>query len=141
MATTMTIGGQGTLFVGEDKIFKLELVVAEFDADGNVVAPSASSVPKDMTGWAITFDVRKTNNSADPAIFSKSATFEGVFNVTSRAVNTQRAVASLTDTEMNTVKAGNTSPGSYYYSWKRMDDGSETVLARGPFTPEKATAP
>lgn len=141
MATTVTIGGQGTLFVGEDKIFKLELTVAEFDADGNVVAPSSTSVPKDMTGWAIVFDVRKTDNSADPAIFSKTATLEGVFSAVSRAANTQRAVVTLTDTEMNTVKAGNLTTGNYRYSWKRMDDGSETVLARGPFTPEKATAP
>lgn len=140
MALTQTIGGNGTLFVGEDKTFRLELLVAELDSEGNPVPPSSASVPIDMTGWSILFDVRKTDNSPDPAIFSKPASLQGVYNA-NRALNTQRALVSLTDTEMNTVKAGNTSPGSYRHSWKRMDDGSETVLARGPFSPEKATAP
>ena len=134
MALTQTIGGNGTLFVGEDKIFRLELLVAEFDANGNPVAPSTSSVPIDMTGWVLVFDVRKTDTSPT-AIFSKTPTLEGAYNA-NRALNTQRAVAPLTDTELNTVKAL-----SYRYSWKRLDDGSETVLARGPFAPEKATAP
>lgn len=122
MATTVTIGGSGTLFVGEDKTFRLELI----DAD---------EVPVNMAGWSILFDVRKLVTSLDPAIFSKTATVTGVYNVV-RALNTQRAVVSLTDTELNTVKAR-----TYQHSWKRMDDGSETVLSRGPFTPEKATAP
>ncbi|CAB4190392.1 hypothetical protein UFOVP1196_55 [uncultured Caudovirales phage] len=30
---------------------------------------------------------------------------------------------------------------TYRHSWKRMDDGSETVLAYGNFVPQKATAP
>lgn len=135
MATTWNIGGNGTLFVGEDKTFRLELLVAEFDSAGVPIEPSASSVPIDMTGWSILFDVRLKDNSADPAIFSKTATLQGVYNA-NRALNTQRAIVTLTDTELNTVVAK-----TYRHSWKRMDDGSETVLARGPFAPEKATAP
>ena len=42
----------------------------------------------------------------------------------------------MTDTDMNLFKEK-----AYRQSWKRMDDGSETVLAWGPFTPQKATAP
>jgi len=122
MATTQTIGGDGDLFVGEDKIFRLELL----DED---------DAPVDMAVWVILFDVRKTDKSAPPAIFSKFATIEGVYNAV-RALNTQRAVVVLTDTELNTV-----SNKTYRYSWKRMDDASETVLARGPFVVEKATAP
>lgn len=122
MATTVTIGGSGTLFVGEDKTFRIEVL----DVSGN---------PVDMTGWAILFDVRKTDKAPDPAIFSKTATVSGTFNSV-RAVNAQRALVTLTDTELNTVKNK-----TYRHSWKRMDDGSETVLARGDFAPEKATAP
>lgn len=122
MALAATIGGNGTLFVGEDKTFKLQLL-------------DTAGVPVNMAGMLILFDVRRTDTSAEPAIFSKTATISGVYS-TDPLVNTQRAVVVLTDTEMNTVKAG-----TYRHSWKRMDDGSETVLAWGPFTPQKATAP
>jgi hypothetical protein len=122
MATTAQIGGDGTLFVGEDKTFTLETL-------------NSSDVPVDMLGWTVVFDVRKSDKAPDPAIFSKTASIVGVFNVV-RASNTQRAQTTLSDTEMNTV-----SGRTYRYSWKRMDDGVETVLARGPFVVEKATAP
>lgn len=122
MALQSTIGGNGALFVGEDKTFKLELLTVD-------------SIPVDMSGWTILFDVRRADKSADPAIISKMATIAGAYNAV-RATNVQRATVILTDTEMNTVKAD-----TYRYSWKRMDDGSETVLAWGDFTPQKATAP
>ena len=135
MALSVTIGGSGTLFVGEDKTFRLEVLTPRFDANGNKIAHDASSVPVNFTGWEIRFDVRKTVTSGEPPIFNKTATITGVYNAV-RATNTQRAVVTLTDTELNTVKAQ-----PYQHSWKRMDDGSETVLAWGPFAPQKATAP
>jgi len=131
MATTATIGGNGMLFVGEDKTLRLELLKARTDG----LPHDGTSVPEDMTGWVIAFDVRLKDTSVDPPLLTKTPTITGVYNA-SRASNTQRAVIVLTDTEMNLFKAK-----IYRYSWKRMDDGSETVLARGPFTPEKATAP
>lgn len=122
MALDAPIGGNGSLFVGEDKVFKLELI----DAD---------NAPVDMTGWTLLFDVRKKDTSNPPAILSYTPSITGTFN-SSRNVNTQRAVVTVTDTDMNLFKAG-----TYRHSWKRMDDGSETVLAWGDFSPEKATAP
>lgn len=122
MATNVTIGGSGALFVGEDKTLRLELL-------------DAASLPVDMTGWSVLFDVRSKDTSPDPAIVSKTATVSGAFNAT-RALNTQRAVVTLTDDDLNLFKARN-----YRHSWKRMTAGSETVLCRGYFAPEKATAP
>lgn len=122
MATEAQIGGNGDLFVGEDKVIRLELL-------------DAAGVPVNMTGWTLLFDVRKKDNSPEPAIFSKVPTLIGVYNAV-RATNTQRAIVVLTDTEMNTVRAR-----TYRHSWKRMDDASETVLSRGPLVVEKATAP
>ncbi len=122
MAASVTIGGSGALFVGEDKTLYLEVL-------------DTSSLPVDITTWAITLDVRVKDNAAAPALFSKSATIIGVYNAV-RATNTQRARVIFTDTELNTVTAK-----TYRHSWKRMDDGSETVLAYGPFIVEKATAP
>lgn len=122
MALPIVIGGNGTLFVGEDKTFRHEVL-------------DAAGLPVNIAGWTILFDVRKTATAPDPAIFSKSASIIGVFNAV-RAVNTQRAEVTLTDTELNTIKAK-----KYQASWKRMDDTVETVLGWGPFTPQKATAP
>lgn len=127
MATTQTIGGNGTLFVGEDKSFELELV-----DDPDAVSP----LPIDMTGWSILFDVRLKDTSTT-AILSKTAALVGAFNAV-RGLNTQRAKIVVTDTEMNLFKQRAV---PYRQSWKRMDDGFETVLSRGPFAPEKATAP
>jgi hypothetical protein len=125
-ATTVTIGGNGELFVGEDKIFDFECVDD----------PSAESpLPVNITGWDILFDVRLKDTSPDPAILSKTASIIGVFNA-DRTLNTQRAIVAVSDTEMNLFKAK-----TYRHSWKRMDDGVETVLSRGDFAPEKATAP
>jgi hypothetical protein len=130
MAVNSDIGGNGTLFVGEDKTFKLELLDSTYDP----LVPG-SGIPVDMTGWALLFDIRQKDTSPEPAIVSKTPTLIGVYNVV-RSVNTQRATTTLTDTEMNLFKAK-----AYRQSWKRMDDGVETVLAWGDFAPQKATAP
>lgn len=121
MALLVTIGGDGTLFVGEDKILELEVL----DPQG---------LPIDIGGMVILFDVRKAD-AASTAILSRTAVIIGAYSPV-RASNTQRAQVVLTDTELNTVKAI-----KYRHSWKRMDDGSETVIAWGDFTPQKATAP
>ncbi len=123
MALEATIGGDGTLFVGEDKTFRLELI------------DKISSLPVDMTGWTLLFDIRKKDASPSPAIISLVPTITGTFAST-RELNTQRAVVVVTDTDMNLFKEQ-----TYRHSWKRMDDGNETVLAWGDFAPQKATAP
>lgn len=121
MALELTIGGNGTLFVGEDKVLRLELL-------------DINSLPVNMAGWTLLFDVRKKDTSTT-AILSKVPTVTGTYD-SSREVNTQRAIVTLTDTDMNLFKES-----TYRHSWKRMDDGSETVLAWGDFAPQKATAP
>jgi len=128
MAVETTIGGEGRLFVGEDKVLRFEL--AATNADGSVSTTTAV----DMTGWSMTFDVRKKDASS-AAILTVTPVLTGTFNA-SRSLNTQRALVTLTDTQLNLFRAKN-----YRWSWKRMDDGSETVLAWGTFAPQKATAP
>lgn len=131
MAIKVSIGGNGTLFIGEDKTFRFEILQQRDDG----LPHDATSVPEDVSGMSLLMDVRSTTTSPDPAILSKTATITGVYNAV-RASNTQRAVVVVTDTEMNLFRAR-----SYQYSVKRMDDGSETVYAYGDFVPEKATAP
>ncbi len=122
MASNVTIGGNGTLFVGEDKTLRCEVL-------------DVTDLPIDISSWTGVFDVRLKDNSPDPAILSKIPTVQGVYNVV-RATNTQRWVVVLSDTEMNLFKAK-----TYRHSWKRTDTLSETVISRGNFAPEKATAP
>lgn len=116
MGAQVNIGGAGTLFVGEDKTVRLELL-------------DSSDVPVDMSGWAITMLVV---DRAGDTLLTESGTVSGVYSAT-RASNTQRAVFTLTDTEMAIAA------GAHRYSIKRTDDGSETILAFGLFTVEKTT--
>lgn len=122
MATEVTIGGSGALFVGEDKTIVLSVV----DDDG---------VPVNIGSWLILFDVRVSDKAPDPAIFSITCAITGTYNV-APLVNTQRASATLTDDQMNTVRKK-----TYRHSWKRMTANFETVLSYGDFEVEKATAP
>jgi hypothetical protein len=126
MAVESTIGGGGSLFVGEGKTLRF----------GPLYDALNPTVGVDKTGGAMVFDVRKTDKAPDPAILSRTNfVLTGVFNST-QASNTQRATLSVTDDELNLFAAKN-----YRWSWKRTDPGNETVLGRGNFAPEKATAP
>jgi len=126
MAVESTIGGSGSLFVGEDKVLRF----------GPLYDALAPTVGIDMSTWAMVFDVRKTDKSPDPPILSVTTfAFSGVFSATQSA-NTQRASITLTDDQLNLFAAKN-----YRWSWKRTDSGNETVLGYGGFAPQKATAP
>lgn len=132
MANDVAIGGSGTgeIFIGEDKILSLEVL-------------DRAELPVDMAGWDVLFDVRAKDNSEAPALITKTATILGTFNA-DRDLNMQRAEVDLTDDDLSaTVFRGSNLPSgakTYRYSLKRMTNGQETVLARGDFAPEKATA-
>jgi hypothetical protein len=130
MGLKSQVGGDGTLFVGEDKVFK-HVVYAY---------PYASRIVIDSSGWAMHFVVRKKHNSADPPILDKTATVSGVFNP-DPALNTLVWAVTLTDTEMSlfTAKGIDDDAAEYAYSWKRTDDGSEDVTGYGPFVVEETT--
>lgn len=121
-AATINIGGGGKLFVGTDAVQPFKLT-------------NEAGVPIDMTGMTLVFDVRAKDTSPDPAILSKTPSLTGSYNV-DPLLNTQQALVTLSDDDMNLFKAK-----TYRYSLKRDDSGSETILARGNFIVEKATAP
>ena len=121
MPRETTIGKSGEVFVGEDKTVRLEVVDADL-------------VPVDVTGWATTLDVRLLESDA-AALLTKAGAVAGVYAAT-RAANTQRLLFALTDTQLaRTIFDGRT----YRYSIKRTDDGSETILAYGPWIMKLAT--
>ena len=122
MGVAGTIGGEGALFVGEDKVLICGPVT---DKDGTLV---------NIAGWSILFVVRKKDATADPALLSLSATVTGFFSL-DPLLNTQVASVTVDDVDMDQFKAG-----TYRFSWKRMDAGFETILSYGDFVVEKATA-
>lgn len=116
MAALVTLGGAGSLFVGEDKTLKWELI-------------DTTGVPVDMSGWAIRLLVL---SSSGTVMINKTASITGSYSST-RSANTQRAVVTLTDTDMEIPD------GTHQHSLKRTDDGSETILTYGPCIVERAT--
>lgn len=118
MAREVQIGGDGDLFIGEDKTIRVEVL-------------GASEIPENIAAFAMTFLVRPSDSSGTTTL-TKSVTVTGTYNA-NRNTNTQRAVVTLTDTDMSITA------GTYRYSLKRTDDGSETIIAWGDFIVEQAT--
>lgn len=121
MASEITIGGEGTLFIGEDKTLSLPVV----QADG--------VTPQDITGWTIRFVVRREDKSA-ASLIDVAAVIVGAFAPVN---NPQRAVVTLTDDQLSVTIF--TKAATYRHSWKRVEDGVETILAYGDFILERAT--
>ena len=120
MAENVTIGSsENNLFLGEDKVLRLHV-------------KNSAGVPVDIAGWAVLFNVRESDK-ASIDVLVKSAAVQGTYDADPDD-NTQRAVVTLTDTETAALSAK-----LYRYSFKRTDDGSETILAFGPFVPQRAT--
>jgi len=115
----MNIGGNDDLFIGEDKNLDLEVL----DDD---------DVPVNVTGWAVTFDMREKPHSPTTMV-SLTCSVEGTYSAT-RALNTQRLRAALTDDHTTKFEAGR-----YAYSFKLTTAGAETILAQGGITFQEAT--
>lgn len=120
MAENVAIGGsENNLFVGEDKQLRLHV-------------KDSAGVPVNITGWVVIFNVRDSDRSSMDVLV-KTASISGIYDA-DPDVNAQRAIITLSDTETLTLSARR-----YRHSWKRTDDGQETVLAFGPFIPQRAT--
>lgn len=118
MAVERNLAESDRLFVGEDK----QLSFTVFEADG--------STPQDISGWALSWQVKKHASSMDPAILTKTTGNSGI-SITGTFdadpdVNTQRAVVTLTDDDTALL---HTPP--YRYELKRTDASNETVLVFG----------
>ena len=119
MAKLSTLGGDGRFMVGEDKDITME------------VLDRTTGLPVDVSGW--TTSLVLTAEIASAALLTKAGSVTGSYNGTSRASNTQRLLFALTDTETTTLTAG-----SYKWSIKRTDAGSERILGWGTCQIERA---
>jgi hypothetical protein len=116
MAALATIGGDGGIFVGEDKSLRFEVL------DNN-------GIPVDIAGWGIRFLVQSQSHTV---LIDKTATITGTYNA-DRVVNTQLAVVTLTDDDLTI------DDGVHQHSLKRTDSGSETVLVYGNYIVQRTT--
>jgi hypothetical protein len=130
MSLEQNITVEHTLFAGEDKQLKFEILAAGADPASPVAAV------QNVAGWTFAWTLRAAVRSIDPhraqataiAVAKTSASgiaIEGTYNA-SRALNTQRVVVTIADTDTETLAGG-----TYVQALKRMDDGSESVLCHG----------
>jgi hypothetical protein len=133
--------------VGEDKFLDFELYdLANVDqTDDGFLTPAeleaaitaGTAVPLDVTGFAFEWLVRTSNDATGDPLISKTTGTGSISTVGSYsatpASNTQRVRVQLEDTD--TAAADGSSlviePGTYRYSLKRTDAGSETIFGRG----------
>jgi hypothetical protein len=130
MANDIQMGGieADRIFLDTDQTRDLEVLDLDTDPTG--------ATPKDIAGWAITFDVRRHDRDS-VALLTTAASIVGTYSAT-RSANTQRARVTLADTDLTLAVFGRAG-GTYRHSWKRTTAGVEAILARGDIIIERAT--
>jgi hypothetical protein len=135
MAEENTIGGDGSLFIGEHKdLFFGPLT----EPEGWNTALQGTYSPSDLSALTIRFVVRRKDNSEDPAIIDRAIDgFTGIYSSV-LATNTQQIRVYLTDDELNLFRI---LPDDAAYRWSlKIMDEPETILGYGDFAPQQATA-
>lgn len=130
MAAEVQMGGTSTDRIFLDTDFVRDFHCKDIDTD------STGATAKNITGWAITLDIRTSAHAAS-ALLSATCSITGTFNSVA-ASNTQRARWTCADTDITTTIFGRKG-GTFYYSLKRTDAGSETILQYGTIIIERAT--
>jgi hypothetical protein len=110
-------------FVGEAKAFPF--TIYQEDATGVV-----TTTPQDITGWALRWDLRRSDSEADPVVLTK-AIGTGI-SITNGPLGQGTITLVATD-------AAALQPRIYRHALKRTDAGSETVLFVGNAVLKKAT--
>lgn len=119
MAEVFAISGDDyAYYIGSDRQFSYH------------VKNQALTTSVDITGWTLSWMVKRFASDADvSALVTKTTvsgiTISGTFNA-SITVNAQRAVVTITDSDTTALY-----PGLFSYELKRMDDGFEVPLATG----------
>lgn len=129
------IGGTATERIFLDTDFTKAWKVADYDAD------ATGATAKDITGWAITLEIRRAPSTPGTALLTKTVgsglTISGTFNSV-LATSTQVVTWTNADTDLTTTIFG-ANGGRFHYSLKRTDAGFETILAYGAIVIERAT--
>jgi hypothetical protein len=134
----------------DDMVFKgTDLILSYTIYSGN---PSAEEIaagtasPEDVTGWQISWTLRKQPNSPDPALIEKTNDSGGGIDITGTwgsdaASSTQRIEVTLSEADTydpTGSPAVDVRRGTYAYALRRTDTGSKAVLAFGSFRLQQA---
>lgn len=106
----------GDWYIGEDKVFP-------FTIYQKTALGVLTSTPQDITGWAIRWDMRRSDSESDPVVLMKATGGSGIA-ITSGVSGQGEISIADTDTDALTARV-------YRHGLKRTDDGSETVLLFG----------
>lgn len=134
MAAEIQIGGTETDRIFLDTDFTRTFEVLDIDTD------ATGATAKNISGWAMTLDIRRLDSSSTAL---KSFTtvsglaIAGTFNSVS-ASNAQRVTWTCADTDITTAIFG-TKGGTFRYSLKRTDAGSEGIVQYGDIVIQRAT--
>lgn len=143
MAYQRNITADDKVYFDTDRLLRYTVYAGDPTAE-EITAETAT--PEDVTGWDLAWVLRKKPNSADPPLIEKTLsdgiTISGVFD-SDPSANTQRVEVLLADTDTYDPDASpplEIKAGTYVYALKRLDPGSETILAEGTFTLLRAAA-
>ena len=107
------------LYLGADRTFTFHIL------------NEAETAAINIASWSLTFMLKRTKNQLDAAALLTKTVGSGIAITGSfdsnPAVNTQRAVVTIADTDTDPL-----APGMCIGEIKRMDAGFETPLALGP---------
>lgn len=108
MAIEANITKDDGWYLGEDK----SLAFTVYQSDG--------TTPQDMTGWALSWRIKKKRTDADASAILTKTTASGI------SISTSVATVTVADTDTDALTAR-----GYYHELKRTDAGFEAVLSQG----------
>jgi hypothetical protein len=111
---TVNIGDQ--FFTGEDKSLRF-----------TIYADTAHAAAQNITGWALSWMVKRRKTHADASAVVTKTTAGGGIVMTTPASGI--CTVTLDDADIVDISGGQL----YYHELKRTDSGAETVLAQGTF--------
>lgn len=114
MAIEAPISQSADFFTGEDK----SLIFTVYQADGTTV--------QNITGWALSWMVKKRRTDADADALITKTTSSGIALTTPLS---GICTVTVTDADVANIRGGEL----YYHELKRTTDGAETVLSYGKF--------
>lgn len=143
MAYRRDITADDKVFYDTDNILKFRVWSGDPTA-AEIAANTAT--PQDVTGWTMSWTLRKKAKTADPPLIYKTTSsgiaITGVFNA-DPLVNTQRVEVTIEDTDTYDVSVSPNviiKAGMYEHALKRTDTGSEGILTWGTFKLLQAAA-
>lgn len=115
-------------FTGEDKQLTCTVYQAGTTLDQ---AEAGTGTPQNITGWALSWMLKKRQTDTDAAAKVTKTTAGGTISMTTPGSGV--CEVGISDTDIDALPAG-----LYWHELKRTDAGSETVLIYGTFVLKQA---